>query len=72
MLEKYKNNKNPKINKKILTNFKPILYCLRVAFRPRLLNSNQETSNMTQELYAIHDNKASFFMTPWPLAATSA
>ena len=21
---------------------------------------------MTQELYAIHDNKASFFMTPWP------
>ena len=21
---------------------------------------------MTQEMYAIHDNKASFFMTPWP------
>ena len=21
---------------------------------------------MKQEMYAIHDNKASFFMTPWP------
>ena len=64
MSENIKNNKNPKINKNSLQTLN-YLHCLRVAFRPRLLNSNQRLQ-MTQELYAIHDNKASFFMTPWP------
>lgn len=50
MSENIKNNKNPKINKKTLDKLQTIWYCLRVAFRPRLLNSNQETSNDARTL----------------------